>query len=128
MKSPHKEPGIDILNCGSGHTEIRFTGENAMEVERAKRVIQDMLRRGYVLFIEGDDKALIRVEAFDPKKNVYIIGDGPLYAGDTQAAAPEETIEPPTPATKARRGPGRGKREIPVGGARATAIGRSAGG
>lgn len=130
MSAGTKEPGIDILNTGHGHTEVRFTGENAVEMERAKRIIQDMLRRGYVLFVEGADKALIRVQSFDPEKNVYIIADGPLYAGEVSPAAVEDPppATAPAPGPPPKRGRGRPRREVPVDKVRTTAIARSAGG
>lgn len=45
-----KEPGIDILNAGLGHMEIRFNSEDPLEGVRAERIIADMLKRGYALF------------------------------------------------------------------------------
>lgn len=66
---------LDILNCGAGHLELKLTDKDPIEIERAKRIIQDMLKRGYALFIHGKDKALIRVKKFDPKKLVYVIAD-----------------------------------------------------
>lgn len=129
MNTPAPSPGIDILNCSGGHIEVRFDGKDAMELERAKRVITDMLKRGYVLFIEGPDGKLTRVERFDPEKFCYIVADGPLYAGDTPSAVeePDNTPPPqPPPVTHGRRG--RASKEVPVASVRTTAIGRSAGG
>lgn len=118
-------PGLDILNTGHGHMEISFDKGDPMELERAKRIIADMLRRGYVLFIEGEDKALIRVEHFDPEKGVYIIADGPLYAGDqAEVVTHAESV----PATPRRRGRPPKSVAVPMEKVRATAIGRSAGG
>lgn len=124
------EPGIDILNTGAGHMEVRFTEGDPIELERAGRIISDMLRRGYVLFIEDDDGKLTRVQSFDPKKNVYIIADGPLYSGDGGTASglsQEPTPQPTPPAPAKRRGRPR-KTEVPMATTRVTAIGRSAGG
>lgn len=103
----NQAPGIDILNCGHGHMEVRFNEKDPLELERAKRIIGDMLRRGYVLFVEGADKALIRVERFDAEKGVYIIADGPLYAGEDEGVWPDE---PAPAATAEKRKPGRPKK------------------
>ena len=124
------EPGLDILNCGAGHMEVRFEKGDAIELERAKRVITDMLRRGYALFIEGPE-GLVRVKSFDPEKCVYIIGDGPLYAGEQEIYAPaadslSEDIA--QPKLKPRRGRPPKNRTVPMEKVRVTAIGRSAGG
>jgi hypothetical protein len=120
-------PGIDILNCGRGHAEVHFDNGDPVELERGKRIIEDMLRRGYVLFIEGADKALIRVESFNAERGTYIIADGPLYAGDEGAVTePEPTAAAPDAPSK--RGRGRQKREVGIATVKTTAIARSAGG
>lgn len=96
---------LDILNCGEGHMEIKFDEKDQIETERAKRVIQDMLKRGYSLFIQGEGNELIRVKEFDSKKGVYIIADG-------------ATEEPKPIKTK----------EVRMHKAKAVSVGRSAGG
>lgn len=105
---------LDVLNCGEGHLEIRYDQDDPIETERAKRVIQDMLKRGYALFIEGKDKALIRVKKFVPKAGTFIIADGP--------AVPPEAEPLPTKARGGRL------KVLPMHKAKATAVGRSAGG
>lgn len=110
------KPGLDILNAGKGHVEVRFDNNDPLEIERAKRIITDMLKRGYVLFIEGKGKELTRVKSFDQVKGVYLIADLGEQA---------EAIEP-APAIK--RGRGRPKKEVDMTKVRVTAVGRSAGG
>lgn len=111
-------PGLDILNVGAGHMELRFD-KDPMELERAKRIITDMLKRGYVLFVEGKDQKLQRVQAFDPEKMVYLIAD----LGEETVPVPEVGSAPP--ATKRK---GRPRKEVPIASVRATALGRSSGG
>jgi hypothetical protein len=126
-------PGIDILNCGTGHTEVRIDQSNPIEIERAKRIITDMLRRGYVLFVEGPDHALTRVERFDPEKGVYIIADlgepeiHLLPPGVEGAPLSPAAPEPQPMPTGLKRSRGR-KAEVPMTSTRATAIARTAGG
>lgn len=106
------EGAIDILNTGFGHIEIRFDDKDVIEAARASRIIKDMMRRGYVLFIHGADDKLTRVEKFDETKGVYVIAD-------SAEIAPEQ----PPPAKRSYR-----TREVPISAAKVTAVGRSAGG
>lgn len=118
-------PGqIDILNCGEGHAEVHVDNSDPINLARSARIIGDMLRRGYALFIAGQDGALIRVEKFDAEKNVYIIGDGPLYAGET----PEVEPESPNPNRPKRAYKTKGSRAVPVEKVHTTAVPRTAGG
>lgn len=110
---------MDVLNCGEGHLEITFKDGDVVEMERAKRIIGDMLRRGYALFVHGTDQALIRVQEFSEKHNAYIIADGPTVP-------PEALPATATPDVKPRRG--KGRRCVPMATAHATVVGRSAGG
>ncbi len=106
-----------------------------IEVERAKRIIQDMLKRGYSLFITGKDGALTRVKKFIPATGTYIIADGPTVAPTPlntppirpQLAAPPEPIDV-QPVPKQRGRPRKATTEVPMTKAKATVIGRSAGG
>ncbi|WP_050028960.1 hypothetical protein [Verrucomicrobium sp. BvORR034] len=119
MTTPFK-PGLDVLNTGHGHAEINFDPAKCEEVEVARNAITDMLQRGYLLFLEGADGKIVKVEAFDATQGRYIIGDCSMHPAATPAA------EPP----KRRRGrpPGTKRGAVPMDQVRATAMGRSAGG
>lgn len=107
-------PGLDVLNVGHGHLEIRFNQHDPAETDRAKHIISDMLQKGFAIFVDlGSEKGLHRVTAFDPVENAYIIKDSPDIPADSVAA----------PAPK-----GKATRKVPVSKVRATAVGRSAGG
>lgn len=74
------QPGtLDILNCGAGHLKLSFDKDKPEEVEKAKTAVQDMLKRGYTIFIEvpdgrcKDGKGLRPVKEFDPATNEYIV-------------------------------------------------------
>ncbi len=111
--------GLDILNIGSGDIEIRFDEKDVLEKERAKRIIEDMLKRGYSLFIHGKDKALIRVKKFLPKTGHYVVADGPTVPPEAEPV--EERL-----VTSLRQ---RGRpRKVSMGSVKATVVGRSAGG
>lgn len=82
---------LSVLNCGSGDMKFSFSKDNPVEVDRARRVVEDMLRRGYVLFVQDDNRNLRRVSGFDPATDTYILTDVP-----GQADAPQ----PPAAATE----------------------------
>lgn len=109
---------LDILNVGLGHLTLTVTPGDAVEIAKAKRVVTDMLHRGYAIFVETPE-GLQPVRRFDPEKLVYIIDD-------TLHTTPAPTATPPK-KRDGRRGYKRG-RAIPVTGAKATAVGRTAGG
>ena len=69
-------PGIDVLNTGHGDFELRFDPNKPDEVQKAKEIITDMLKRGYAIFVR-QGKEFQRVRKFDVEKNVYIIGSTP---------------------------------------------------
>jgi hypothetical protein len=68
---------LDVLNCGEGDIKITFNGDDPMEMARAERIIVDMLKRGYAIFVHGKGDKLIRVHRFKPGKNTYLLADGP---------------------------------------------------
>mgnify|MGYP006969488450 CR=1 FL=1 len=69
---------LDILNVGLGDLKISFDSDDPDDVKRAKEVVQDMLRQGYMIFVEdGTDKEgrpkLKRVRRFNAKRCEYIV-------------------------------------------------------
>lgn len=140
------KPGeIDVLNVGAGHLKIEYSKADTIERERARRMVTDMLRRGYSLFVEMDDGTLSLVKEFDAEREVYIVSDVPARSDEAEprpqlpalrglddgpalaavADAPETKL-----CTKCLRPKHRGrcKKEIPMRTAKVTAVGRSAGG
>ena len=63
---------VDVLNVNAGHLKFSFKSDNQDEIDKASKVVVDMMARGYSLFIEVDGE-LERVKAFDPKVCEYII-------------------------------------------------------
>jgi len=120
---------LEILNVQGGDVKITFDKDNVSEAIRARRIVTDMLRRGYALVVEvdrGGVKAYERVQKFDEARGEYIIADLDSIAAeqaDTKEA--EEEISAPAPAVKKRSRP---SKSLPMESTRATAIGRSAGG
>lgn len=128
-------PGeLSVLNCGKGDIRITLNPGDEIEAERAKRMINDMLRRGYILAIEVDGK-LKKVDGFDDKTSEYIIVEGALYSGDSSGVAGCAGKEPPgeqiaEPAAPKQRGRPKGstKKRVPMSSVKATAIPPTGGG
>lgn len=69
---------LEILNIGDGDTKITFDKNNLAESIRARRIIQDMIRRGYALIVETErngKKEYVRALDFDPETAEYVIAD-----------------------------------------------------
>lgn len=99
---------LDVLNCETGHIHIKFDKADQAEVEKARRIIGDMLKRGYAVFVEVDGKTK-QVREFDPTTDDYIIDDD---------AAPNPEV------TKGKRG----RRRISMTKHKATGVAPIAGG
>lgn len=110
-----KSQGLAILNVAAGDTKITFDKNNPEERERACKVVQDMLKRGYAILVhagEKDGKPLfLRATEFDPETAEYIVAGVP------------ETEFVPEPEAKIPK-----KVRLPAEGRKAVAVARSAGG
>lgn len=103
-------PGmLEVLSVGKGDIKISLDHNNPEDIENARKLIEEMLAKGYGLFVETD-KGLSRVRKFNPKRMTYVIME----------FVDEPTAEQPTPKTRTRN--------VPVAGSKAKAIGRTAGG
>lgn len=106
---------LSVLNINDGDTKFSFDSSNPQDVERAKQCIQDMLKRGYILFVsvgEEPNGKLKRVKRFNPKTCEYIIS---------------EIQEQTAPDIKGKKNAGK-SRAIDAKKHRATAVPRTAGG
>lgn len=107
-------PGmLEVLSVGKGDIKLTVGGDDPDEIAKAKRVIDEMLRKGYGIFVETD-AGLRRVKKFNAKRMTYVI-----------AEVADEPADTPAPAQRGRK---KAEKEVPVAGSRATAIGRTAGG
>jgi hypothetical protein len=104
-RRPCKPTGsIGILNVGAGDTKISFDPDNPAETAKAKRIVEDMLRRGYALMIEVQRKGKTvtrRVKSFSAEVCEYIIDDFPEPGEET--ASPEPTDDPVATASDGER-------------------------
>lgn len=114
-------PGmLDVLSIGHGDVKLTLDTSDPKDVEDARQLIEEMLRKGYSIFVDTDEGPT-KVREFNPKRMTYVVADVP---GNELAAAPEQKPLPPGSSK-----PGRKRtREVPVAGSRSTAVGRSAGG
>lgn len=126
---------VRVLNVGAGDLKLTFDSSDPVEVERARRTVEDMLQRGYVLLADvprkgrrpkGEEEGkrrLVRVKGFDPRADEYLIATDALYPGG-EAGGEEQEAEGEGRSRKARSKTTR----IPAREARVAAVGRSAGG
>lgn len=82
---------LDVLACHAGHTTIQFDKNNAIEMDRTRRLIKQMIRMGCIIFIEVDNKQ-IRVYDFDESCDCYIVADVPELKGLGDAVIDERSI------------------------------------
>ena len=117
-----KPPDISVLKCGAGDMTFSFDPNDPLECARAERVVQDMLKRGYLLFAKVDDK-YTRVLEFDAAKHEYVVADGPMAepSRSDEAAQPHPVLKEPKP--KGRKG-----RRIAAHGASVTGVAPTSGG
>ena len=136
---------LGVLNVGAGDTKLTFDKDNPMERARSARIVTDMLKRGYVLFIETGKNAAgnptyQRVLQFREDVCEYIIADldtpaaeephsheqsreTPSREGSEEAGAPIASANVPP----AKRG-GRPRKAVAAEKATGVAVARSAGG
>jgi hypothetical protein len=116
-------PGkIDVLNTGAGHLSIDVP-DDADDISKAnyERIITDMLKRGYLLFVERKGKH-IKIDSYDPKTKHYILANYPEAHQVAAEIAADDPAEP-KPVTKRGRPP-----KVKASKANVTAVARSAGG
>jgi hypothetical protein len=123
---------LEVLNVGAGHLKLELDPTNPAEVSRAKRMVSDMLKRGYAIFVQLEGGKLAPVRKFDATRAVYVIEDVPGVE-EMAVAHPLETTCRRCGRPKHRgrcrgRLVGPSRREVPMQQAKAVAVGRSAGG
>lgn len=138
MENVQEGPGeVAILNVGYGDTKLSFDKSNPAECARARRIVGDMLKRGYAILVAvGKDKKsgeplYRRAHGFDAETDEYIVAGGPEDEIDLSAEkAPEAAPYGLRADGKPRQKPGRrpGYKRVAAGTARVTAVGRTAGG
>lgn len=133
---------LSILNTGAGDIKMTFDHHNPDEATKAIAMLQDIQKRGYAILVQQEDGSYARAHRIDAETGCYVVVvptpiSAPVPAPaeepgeDTQgevSATPEPQDEDTlAPNRKARRSRGTVK-NIPVAGAKAVAVARSAGG
>ncbi len=125
-------PGmLEVLSVGKGDIKLTVGGSDPEEVDKARRVIEEMLRKGYAIYVETDT-GVRRVKKFNKYRLTYIIAE----VAEPEPAPPEPEPESGKPKPATRKAPVSKstkastvvEREVPLAGSRAKAVGRTAGG
>ena len=118
---------VEILNVGEGDTKLVFDKNNPQERERAAKIVQDMLQRGYALLVEvgRDDNGqplYQRAHGFDPNTCEYIIASAGDEVVDIGHDVGQSAAEP------RRKKRGRPQKRVPADSVRTVGVARTAGG
>lgn len=121
------KPGsIGILNVGAGDTKLVFDPAKPDEAAEAARIVTDMLRRGYAIFVQvgENEKGPVyqRAHDFDAATAEYIIAGTPPAETEAKHAEPESA---PRGHRKARALP---RQRVAASSTSAVAVARTAGG
>ena len=88
-------PGsLEILNPGKGHLTISFDGSDPDAVETAKKAIDDMLKRNYLIVVKDAEGVEHKVTEFNAETTSYVVKEAggtkevPLAQGEATAVAP----------------------------------------
>lgn len=112
---------LTCLNVAGGDIKITFDTDDAAEAIRAKRIIEEMLKRGYALLVEVNGK-FRRAKGFDAKVGEYIIAD----YDPTVEAPDEQSKETTAESPKIKSKPGH--KRLPMAKTKAVGVAPSAGG
>lgn len=122
---------VAILNVGDGDTKLSFNSKDPAETLRAKRIIRDMLKRGYLLLVDVEGNGeYSRALDFDEKTSEYIIADfDSTYDPNEDQPNGEITKESEIEAKTPRKTKGKKKtKRVQAKDSKAVAVGRVSGG
>lgn len=89
------EGSLCILNISAGDIKVSFNKEDPEETERAREMIEDMLKRGYSILVQWG-QGWRRVKKFIPSRDSYVVETREEKEGKPQ------TVEKEVPAKKTR--------------------------
>lgn len=67
-----EEGSLSILSINRGDLKFNFNKDDEEDVQKARKTIVDMLKRGYLIFVVVDGKE-VKVTDFDPATDEYVI-------------------------------------------------------
>jgi hypothetical protein len=119
---------LAILNVGDGDTKLSFDPTKPDEVANASRIVKDMIRRGFAIFIEvgRNEKGplLQRAHDFDESTAEYIVVGTPEDGADHEQGTPEK----PRKGRKAAGAKKPAPRRVAASSTKGVAVARVAGG
>lgn len=117
---------MDVLSVGRGHLRVTVDDKDPASLDSARRMIEDMLKRGFSIFVETD-KGLRRVKKFNPARMTYLIDHVPDDE-KLEQSRPADGVTP-SPSGYIKKKSGRTpKTEVKVSESKSTVVGRTAGG
>jgi hypothetical protein len=127
---------IGILNVGAGDTKLVFDNSKPEETAMAAKVVRDMIRLGYAIFIEvgSNEKGPIyqRARDFDEATSEYIIIDSePEERKNVDEAKPTGPAKTARGRAAGRKGQGPKHphlKRVAASGTNAVAVAKTAGG
>jgi hypothetical protein len=124
---------VAVLNVAAGDTKLTFDPNDPEEAARSAKIVDDMIKRGFVLMIEvgRDERGPLyrRATAFDPDTHEYI-GTAMDEAGSATTES-SNVEDPPAKARGRRKGTSRSSgstRRVKASSAKAVAVARVSGG
>ncbi len=84
---------LSCLNVAGGDIAISFDTKDQQEAIRAKRIIKDMMKRGYALLVKMPDGTYQRALEFDEQAGEYIIADHDPDEAERPAVKMEEITQ-----------------------------------
>jgi hypothetical protein len=103
---------LEVLNVGLGHLRVTFERDDIVERERARRMVSDMLARGYALFAEVEGQ-LVPIRAFDETRGEYLVTDVPAPRAEAPVPEAEVASPPDVDARSQTVKPHRGRPLVP---------------
>lgn len=130
---------LEILNVQSGDIKLTYDTNDAAEAIRARRIVSDMLRRGYAILVDIErdgERKYERILEFRENTGEFMIADfDSLEAAKVDSANPDppNTVVPNFSQDEGRpkRGRPRGsykKKAVPMSAVNATAVAPRRGG
>jgi hypothetical protein len=126
---------VAVLNVAAGDTKLTFDPNDPEEAARSAKIVDDMIKRGFVLMIEvgRDERGPLyrRATAFDPDTHEYIIAGTAMDEAGSATTESSNVEDPPAKARGRRKGTSRSSgstRRVKASSAKAVAVARVSGG
>lgn len=92
---------LRVLNVGAGDITITFNNTDVDETDKALAMLQDMLKRGYLVAVQLPDGTYARARQIDPTRGRYIVTVPTHIVTHELPPAPEADLPELPPAPEA---------------------------